>query len=421
MAQHPIFNMDTAPCLFSLSYYIAMSETIIPELFHFIELHKNDNPDSLRFRFHDTVEKWMPLAINHIESLQKCGSKFGALQPEIMGAPLSVEQASSESVAMIHADIARHLVENPHMFLDMTCGLGIDFKAITNAMGQQCRSIAVELQDILSEAAAHNFRDMQNVSVINGDSVEWLKDNPYRFDLVFIDPARRNREGKRLYNIHDCMPDVGSILRLLREKADKVMVKLSPMLDVSRTLLDLPCSELHIVDEGGDCRELLAVMDFTSPEIASDKVPITIHSSAKDPFTFTRHEEQSAKASYGIPNPGDMLFEPSPATMKAAPFSLLSERCGLTKLHPNTHLYFSREINPTLPGKWHEIMEVLPFSSSMAKALAKKKLRADVAVRNFPLSAPELAGRMAIKSGGDTRIIGVTAAEGSRLLIMLRK
>ncbi len=398
-----------------------MLEIIVPELFSFIEKHKNENTDTLRFRFHNADGKWIALAINHIESLQKCGRKFGKMQPEIMAAPLSVEQASSEPVAIMHAEIAHRLVKNPRMFLDMTCGLGIDFKAIANVLGNQCKSIAVELQPVLSEAAAYNFRTMQNVSVVNADSVEWLENTPYRFNLIFIDPARRDGEGRRLYNIHDCMPDVGAIIPVLEKKTDKVMVKLSPMLDVSRTMADLPCSELHIVDESGDCREILAVIDFTSPIPDSENVLITIHSSTKKTLTFTRSEERASKASYGIPRPGDMLFEPSPATMKAAPFSLLSEKYSLTKLHQNTHLYFSSSANPDLPGKWHEITEVLPFSSSMAKVLSKKKLNADVAVRNFPLSAPELARRLSVKTSGDSRITGVTANDGSRLLIIARK
>ncbi len=399
-----------------------MSETTItPELFDFIAKHKDEKSDTLRFRYHNSGEPWMPLAINHIESLHKCGRKFGDMQPRLMAAPLSVEQASSWAVAALHADIARRIAGNAEKFLDMTCGLGIDFRAIATALGTQCGSMAVEMQPMLAEAAAYNFQDMANVTVITGDSVAWLEKCGEQFDLIFIDPARRGTDGKRLYNIHDCMPDVGALLPLLRSKARKVMVKLSPMLDVSGTLADLPCSELHIVDENGECRELLAVMDFTSAAPDSGDVPVIIRSSGTAPLIFTREEERNATPRYGIPQPGGMLFEPSPAAMKGAPFSLLSEKFGLAKLHPNTHVYFSESANEDLPGKWHEITEVIPFSSSVIKNLSKRKMQADVAVRNFPLTAPELIRRLSIKSGGDTRIIGVTAYEGSRLLIVVRK
>lgn len=394
------------------------------DFFDFIERHRADDPTTLRLKHHGAPEPWMPIAINHIESLRKCGRKFGALQPEVMAAPLSVEQASSAAVACLHADVAARLCPDAAAFLDMTCGLGIDFRAISERLGQGCQSVAIELKDELAEAARYNFRNRAEVEVINTDSVTWLAENDRHFDLVFIDPARRDSSGRRLYNIHDCMPDVAQLLPTLRVKADRVMVKLSPMLDVAQTLADLPCTELHVVDESGDCRELLAVLDFTrtGTHMAADHVPVSIHTSESHiPMTFTRAEEQESTATYGIPVATQWLFEPSPAAMKAAPYSLLSKRHALTKLHVNTHLYFADVPDNTLPGTWHEILEVLPFSSSMAKQMARKKMRADVAVRNFPLSAADLSRRLCISGGGELRIVGVTATDSNRYLVILKK
>lgn len=392
------------------------------EMFAFIEAHRGENPSTLRMRYHDRKEAWTEVAINHIESLKKCGRKFSTLQPELMAAPVSVEQASSEAVAMFHGSLARRMVPAgiSGSFLDMTCGLGIDFRAISESLG--IHSTAIELNGNLAAAARYNFRHHENVEVIHADSVEWLGHTDRHFSLIFIDPARRDSTGKRLYNIHDCMPDVGELLPLLRKRCDRMMVKLSPMLDVAQTLADLPCAGLHIVDEGGDCRELLAVIDFTSAgensRVEEDLVPIYIHTSGcAGTMVFTRREERESVASYGVPAPGEWLFEPSPAAMKGAPFKLLCERFGLRKLHVNTHLYYADRPDYSLPGKWHAITEVLPFSSSLAKEMSRKKMRADVATRNFPIPAAELCKRLGIKGGGMCRIVGATAADDRRYLI----
>lgn len=405
-----------------------MSMTVPEEFFDFIERHKADDPNSLRLKFRSTDGMpWISVAINHIEALKKCGKKFGELQPELMATPLSVEQASSASVARLHGAIAKSLAPDAKVFLDMTCGLGIDFRAISEALGNQCQSIAVELNHDLAAAASFNFRHSPNITVIEGDSVSFLEDIPtQRFDLIFIDPARRDSSGGRLYNIHDCKPDVASLISVFSRKASNVMVKLSPMLDVARTLEDIPCAALHVIDDGKECREILAIMNFTDHTATSanpDTVPIIIHSGDNaDPLTFCRLEERTSATSFAeIPVPGQWLFEPSPAAMKAAPFSLLSERYCMRKLHQNTHLYIADAPINRLPGKWHQIETVIPFSSSNLKQIARRKIKANVAVRNFPLKAEELTRRLGAVPGNDIRIVGATCSNDVRILILLRK
>ena len=395
---------------------------ICPELFDFISANISADPMRLRLRHHGAQEPpWMPLALNHLEALKKCGRKFGDLRPQLIGTPVSVEQASSGAVARLHGAIARRIAPDAKSFLDMTCGLGVDFAAITDALGPGCRATAVEMQPLLAEVAAYNFRTVGNAEIITADSVQWLATSEAHFDLVFIDPARRDSTGRRLYNIHDCAPDVAEILPLIAGHSRRLMVKLSPMLDVTQTLRDLPCAELHVVDEGGECRELLAVIDFATPPAPTDRVPVTVHSGDTAPFTFTRAAEHAAKAAYAAPQAGMWLFEPSAAMMKAAPFALLCAREGLAKLAPNTHLYLASAPAGHLPGRWQEIEEVIDFTSSAARSFARRGMSADVAVRNFPLRAEQLAARLRTASGGAHRITGTTAADGSRMLIISRK
>lgn len=390
-----------------------------PEFFAFVEANKGASPSALRLRHHGAAEPWVPVAINHIEALQKGGKKLGDMFPEVVPLPLSAEQATSAAVARLHASMARELAPEGSRFLDMTCGIGIDFIAIARDLGGP--STAIEMQEILVEAARHNFRHDPKVEVVHANSVEWLEEyTGPTFDLVFIDPARRSAQGGRLYNIHDCQPDVALLSPLFAEKAARVMVKLSPMLDVTQTLRDLPAtSALHIVDEGGECRELLAILDFT--DAPKSEPEITIHSSNGSTLSFLPSEESALAPLNAAPQAGGYLFEPSPSAMKAAPWGILCHRYGLRKLHPNTHLFTAPAPVEGLPGKWRLIEEVIDFSSSTAKQLAKRIPQADVATRNFPLQAPELAKKLRIKSGGDLRLIGVTSVDGARQLILARK
>ncbi|MBD5225252.1 MAG: hypothetical protein HDS68_04705 [Bacteroidales bacterium] len=405
-----------------------MSANINQNLFDFIRQHKDEDPNSLRLRYHKTdADSWIHLAINHIEALKKSGRKFGDLQPELMATPLSVEQASSAVIAKLHGKIAKAITTNVTSFLDMTCGLGIDFRAISEGLGNNCRSTAVELNPDLAYAANYNFRNINHIRIIEENSIHFLENSTEHFDLIFIDPARRDSAGGRLYNIRDCQPDVISLIPIFREKASHVMVKLSPMLDVSRTLADLPCSTLHVIDDGKECREILAVMDFSEKGLSGtdiDNVPVTIHSGEHTtPFTFCRNMERRATPKFltGIPTANQWIFEPSPAAMKAAPFSLLCMKYDLYKLHQNTHIYVADTPTEGLPGKWYRINEVIPFSSSNIRHIAREKIKADVAVRNFPLKAEELSHRIGATPGGDMRIIGVTCNDNSRILIMLDK
>lgn len=391
-----------------------------PEFFAFVEANRAASPSALRLRHHGAAEEWLPLAINHIEALQKAAKKLGPLFPEVVPLVVSAEQATSAPVAQLHAELALRLVPHGARFLDMTCGIGIDFISIARALGGP--SVAVELHPHLAAAATHNFRHDREVEVVNADSVAWLEayTGP-RFNLVFIDPARRSAQGRRLYNIHDCQPDVSLLTPQFAEKAEKVMVKLSPMLDVTQTLRDLPATgALHIVDEGGECRELLAILDFSTPAPLAEP-QITIHASDGATLTFTPSEEAALSPAYAAPVAGNYLFEPSPSAMKAAPWGILCHRHGLRKLHPNTHLFTAPAPVDGLPGKWRLIEEVIDFSSSTAKQLAKRIAQADVATRNFPLSAPDLAKKLRIKAGGDLRLVGVTSVNGARQLLLTRK
>jgi hypothetical protein len=406
----------------TLRFYLYSNMELSADFWNFVTANADVAPTKLRLKYYTDKRPWMADAICHIECSKKAKRKFGSLCPELLTSTLSVEQATSEGVAQLHAQIATSLLPKGARLLDMTCGMGIDFRCLIE--GLNASGLGIEMNQKLAETTAYNLRNLSSVAILNTNSVEWLQNNgPEWFDMIFIDPARRGNNGQRVYNIHDCQPDVAELMPLLAKHCRYVMVKLSPMLDVTQTLRDLPQTvQLHIVDEQNECRELLAIIDMKGE---CPEPMIHIHSMCCS-FKFSQTEALQTKEHYynGTPDVGMYLFEPSPSAMKAHPFGLFCERYGLRKLHPNTNLFVGTDSIETLPGRWLQINKIYHFASSTLKSIGAEIGSADVATRNFPLRAEDLQKRLKIKSGGNKRVIGTTVGSSDNqqhLLFVLNK
>lgn len=389
--------------------------------------HYKDNTTALRLKFANT-DPVLAEAISQIEYGKKAGDKFSkylpmygrmaaetpGVHPQWFPSALSVEQASSASVAAFHAS----LVERGSRVLDMTMGLGSDAAAIAVIDGAQVT--AIERDSRLCRFAELNYGDIKGLRVINADSVDWLRSTSEMFDYIFIDPARRDGAGNRVYNIHDCTPDVAELLPLMLGHAPKIIIKLSPMLDISATITDLEyVDRVCIVEERGEVRELLVVIDKNVAYDVDDTPIETV--SVDSSFTFTRNEEAAAVERYDIPKTGEYLYEPSPAMMKAAPFKLLCERFDVGALHPNTHLYVSPRKLDGFPGKRYMIDAVIPYASKYIKRFTKEYPSASVSVRNFPIAAAALKAKLKLKEGDAVKVYGVTLKGGEQVLLVMHR
>lgn len=389
--------------------------------------HYKDNTTALRLKFANT-DPVLAEAISQIEYRKKAGDKFSKylpmygrmavetpdFNPQWFPSALSVEQASSASVAAFHAS----LVERGSRVLDMTMGLGSDAAAIAAIDGAHVT--AIERDSRLCQFAELNYGAIKGLRVINADSVEWLRSTSEMFDYIFIDPARRDGAGNRVYNIHDCTPDVAELLPLMLSHAPKIIIKLSPMLDISATITDLEhVGRVCIVEERGEVRELLVVID-RSVAYGVDDTPIETVS-VDSSFTFTRNEEAAAVERYDMPRAGEYLYEPSPAMMKAAPFKLLCDRFDVGALHPNTHLYVSPRKIDGFPGKRYKMDAVIPYASKYIKRFAKEYPSASVSVRNFPIAAAALKAKLKLKEGDAVKVYGVTLKGGEQVLLVMHR
>ena len=382
-----------------------------------IEEHQNCDTQKLRLscRKKDNSAIY-DFAIMQIECRKKTAKKLlKTLRSPyfIFPTALSAEQCSSDILAEFHSS----LINNGENVLDMTAGLGVDAFHLAQKAAQV---IAIDLNEDVAHALSINAKalDITNFTGINADSIEYLKTSTNHFNTIFIDPARRGDGGKRLFALADCQPNVVEHLELIKRHCDKLIVKISPMLDATQVLRELPeTTELYAIGTRQECKELVAVIDFKNPTSTPILHCITL-SDCENRFSFTHHEETEAKSTFEDINTEIYLYEPYPCVMKMQPFKILSQKYNTSKLHSHTHIYSSKNYIPEFPGDCYKIEHIYPFSSRIIKEVAKDYPRANIAVRNFILSAEELRKRLKIKDDNKYRLYGVTIANGDRLLIV---
>ena len=387
-----------------------LSEDIIK----WIDEHRNDDTTKLRLscRKKDDASIYK-YAIMQIECRKKAAKKLhNTLKSPhfIFPTTLSAEQCTSDDLAEFHSI----LINEGETILDMTSGLGID----AFHLAQKAKHVtAIDLNENVAQALSINAKalNITNFTGINADSVEYLKNSTEHFDTIFIDPARRGDGGKRLFALSDCQPNVVELLELIKQHCNKLIVKASPMLDATQVLRELPdTTDLYAIGTRQECKELVAVIDFNNHEEAP-----TLHCITEQiDFTFTHETEANAMVQYGNITEDMYIYEPYPAVMKMQPSKTVSQHYNAIKLHQHTHLYASIDKIADFPGDCYKIERIYPFSSRTIKEITKDFPRANVAVRNFILSADELRKRLKIKDDNKYRLYGVTVANGDRLLIV---
>ena len=354
------------------------------------------------------------LALRQIEARQLLRKKVPSWSENeelLFPAHLSIEQCSSEASAQYKANQL-----TGETFADLTGGLGVDTYYISQHFQQ---ANYVERQGGLCDLAKHNFEVLSaNVKVWNETAEAYLK-HCAAHDCIFIDPARRDEQGRKTVSISDCTPDVASLLELLLEKANKVMVKLSPMLDISKALKELKhVSEVHVVAVTNECKELDVILER---DYQDEPLFVCVNLLTPQPeLRFTMENERNclSKLADSVLR---YLYEPNPAIMKVGCYKLLTERFGVFKLHKNSNLYTSEQLIPDFPGRIFEVEGWAPNNKKLKQTLLGDVDKASIAVRNFPLSVAELRKAWKIGDGDETYLFATTLKGEKKVVIRTKK
>ena len=392
----------------------------------------------LALQAHNYPDIDIPFLLNQLTGWLKACTKLPswAAQEDIIYPPhLSMEQCSSEQTALYKTNLIKELslrntASASTRFVDLAGGFGVDFSFIARNF---THVTYVEQQEQLCKTAQHNFKvlGLKHAEVVNTDGTEYLH-QMQPVNVIFLDPARRNEQGGKTVLIEDCSPDVLIIEKELLKKADTIVLKLSPMLDWHRAVNELNVignvvREVHILSVRNECKELLIVLQKDEPQSGTTaaSIPKLRIVCVNDGEVVSYHEEETAGILPSVlsnaPTAGQYLYEPNASLMKAGCFALISRRYEVSALSVNSHLFVSNSLIEHFPGRCFRLVAVSSFNKKELRHTLSSIKKANLAVRNFPMSVADLRKKLKIKEGGTDYLFATTDANNNHLLLICTK
>jgi hypothetical protein len=391
---------------------------LTPAVREFIRAHEHDDERQLVLKHKEIAGVPAARVAEQIAARRKAKDKLpGYYQTEGIVYPpgVNLEQSSSEQTARYKQYILRREGVPLNTAADLTEGFGID----TFFISQVFQHVhAIEPNESLQAIARHNHDRLgaQNIHYYNTTAEVFLGDDPAAFDLVYIDPSRR-AGSQKVFKLSDCVPDVAILQDQIFAKADYLLVKASPLLDVQQGLKELSCVKtVYIVAVNNECKELLFFCrrGYTG---APSIVAVNLKHGVPETFSFTLSEEQQALVTDTAPT--SYLYEPNAAVLKAGAFKLLAGRYGVSKIQINTHVYTSDTLVEDFPGR---VFKVEAFVKSDAKEVLPffPEGKGNVITRNYPLAAEALKKKVGLQDGGDKYLVAFSGAGRKFLAVATR-
>ncbi len=342
---------------------------------------------------------------------------------------LNAQQCSSEPIARF-----RQLCTPKNgTLLDLTGGLGVDCFFMSEFRE---KTIYVEQNEQLFNATKYNFQLLgrQNIDFINDSAEHFLQNFHDHVSTIFIDPSRRSTSGSRVFQLEDCSPNILALKDCMLDKADEVIIKLSSLLDIHKTINQLcNVTEVFVLGTKGECKDLMLRLSKDADILIEQPLihAISVNNNGFPDFdiAFTYDEEQvvgtlckEIPISYAEEiSQGMFLYDPSPMIMKAACFNTVAQYLCLSQIAPASHLYISSQNIPSFPGRKFLIKNVLDLSKPSLKSLKSLAPNASIAVRNFPLSADALRKKLSLGESDNTFLFATTLRNNKSALILCQR
>lgn len=394
---------------------------ISPEVQRFIAQHENDDETQLVLRHQTLFGLPARIIASQIAARKKAVKKLptyynapGIVYPP----PINLEQSSSEQTAAFKASLVQDLFPDTKnlTIADLTGGFGVD----TFFFSKICKTVHYVEPDLsLLETARHNHKQLNagNIVYHNATAENFLDTTTASFDIVFIDPSRRLETRKKVLTLQESKPDVTLLQNSIFNRTTVLLIKTSPLLDIQAALNVLQfVKKVTVVSVDNECKEVLFLCErnFVNEPVVE---AVNIERADTRVFSFRYSEERNAAVSFS--DPLLYLYEPHASLMKAGAFKTVASRFSLRKLHPNTHLYTSETLIPDFPGRIFKVEGTIkPEPRSVQKFFADGK--ANVTIRNYPLTVEQLKKRTGLKDGGDRYAIGCTGISGKLLIAASR-
>ncbi|MDR1983451.1 MAG: SAM-dependent methyltransferase [Prevotellaceae bacterium] len=384
---------------------------------NFIEQHIDDNSHLLALTVKQNSETDIHFALEQIAARQRAKEKLPAWYRNyklIFPPQVSVEQCSSEATAAYKAELCKG-----EKFADLTGGFGVDFSFIAQNFNH---SFYVEKDEYIAKIAGYNFDvlGLKNIEIINCDSSEFLA-NAANIDCIYIDPSRRNTNNKKEILLENCSPNVLEIKNILLQKSKNVLIKLSPVFDIAELLRKFDSiSQIHIVAVRNECKELLVRLDKKCNESDMEIICVNITNNGRQIFSFNPNDEKNIEYNF-VQNPQRYLYEPNASVQKSGGFKSFAQKFNLCALNVNSKIYTSDILINDFCGRIFTVEKVIPFNKNELANNLKNIKKANITVRNFPLSVDELRKKLGIAEGGDIYLFATTLFNCSKVIIQCSK
>jgi 16S rRNA G966 N2-methylase RsmD len=380
-----------------------------PDVQQFINDNLNADVSKLLFKGSPFDTVTIQELVIQIVSKKKCEKKLPKwFQTENIYYPqkVNIEQTSSETTAAYKASMI-----SGDSIIDITGGFGVDcyyfsekFKNVTHC----------ELDTNLSTIVNNNYQQLKidNMTLVSGDGIEYLKNSNTKFDWIYIDPSRRDSVNKKVFLLKDCLPNVPDNLELLFLKSDNILIKNSPILDISKTIEELRfVKEIHVVAIDNEVKELLFVLEKNYDETITIKTK-NITKNKSQSFDFQYLTEKSS--TYTEPN--KYIYEPNSAILKSGGFHEVSAQLNIEKLHQHSHLYTS-ENRIEFPGRTFVVEHICSYNRKEIQQYLKEN-KANITTRNFPDTVAQIRKKTKIKDGG-SQYLFFTTVNNNKLKVLI--
>lgn len=351
---------------------------------------------------------------NQIQAKEKCQKKLPTwFQTKNIYYPpkVSIEQTSSEITALYKAKLIQG-----NSLIDICGGFGID----TFYFSKEIASITYcELNSELPPIVKHNYEQLgvDNVTIVNDNGIDYLKNSSETFDCVYTDPSRRSDSKEKVFLLKDCSPNIPDNLDILFSKSNNILIKVSPILDISSTLKELKYTkEIHVIAVNNEVKELLFLLEKGYNKQTCIKT-INFQKEKLQTFNFTLG---NTEINIQYTNPKQYLYEPNVAILKSGAFKEITHEFSVKKLHKHSHLYSSDTLIEDFPGRKFIVKEVIPYNKKkLIKMLPTKK--ANITIRNFPKTVAQIRKETKINDGGNIYLFFTTLEDESKVVIITEK
>ena len=322
---------------------------------------------------------------------------------------INIEQTSSEHTANYKSNLVKGA-----SIIDITGGFGIDcfyfskrFEAVTHC----------EINAELSTIVAHNFKQLKinNITTFSGDAFDFLRSTKEKFDCIYIDPSRRDAVKGKVFLLQDCIPNVPENIDFLFSKTNQILIKTSPILDITSAINELKfVKEVHVIAIHNEVKELLFLLDKEHSKSIEIKT-VNIGKEETKTFHFTYKEDLYSEYS----EPLSYLYEPNSAILKSGGFHQITNQLNVSKLQQHSHLY-TADILLDFPGRTFKIEQVLSYDKKKLKKLLPEN-KANITIRNFPKTVAQIRKETKIKEGGTIFIFFTTNFKNELTVVICRK